>query len=268
MSTLPAGKQSKDKDKIKLTCEPAPGAAATRRCSSQRHLRPHPAPDLQPELRGERLPRFADARRRAMLLEAGASYGNLVNDVARTTPRPRPPAGSASTRRSQRDTSFMFHKLNGRPARRVVRRAHAARARQARPVPDRHHELWIEAGAPRPAGCPEPTDGGSREEDQHGSEPGAILTTRKRGICCGAPGSGPLPKDVERIQAIDARRGGRPRCSTSSPRSSSRAGEDIDDIHNKWVKFMLKMKRRCRRSWCSSGTTTSRPGSRRSRTPS
>ena len=35
-------------------------------------------------------------------------------------------------------------------------------------------------------------------------------------------------------------------------------------MHNKWIKFMVKTKTRCRRSSCSSGTTTSRPASPRS----
>ncbi len=69
----------------------------------QRHLRTHPAPDLQPELRGERVPRLEQSRP-ADRFSRPAPPTRRSSTSSRRTPRRRPSAGCASTPRTPAPT--------------------------------------------------------------------------------------------------------------------------------------------------------------------
>jgi hypothetical protein len=78
-------------------------------------------------------------------------------------------------------------------------------------------------------------------------------------------GFGALPRDVAllagrtRGEAADA-------VLDFTPKAFTPSGPDFATAVGKWIKYMWKARSPCRRSWCSSGTITSPPASRRSRT--
>ena len=128
---------------------------------------------------------------------------------------------------------------------------------------DRHHRSCGSRPAPRRrAGCPAPTErDATPRRRSHGGRERTADRLPTRGTCCAAPASAPTPKDVADAVDGDARAARRPtRCSTSAAKPFKPGGtRHRATSTTSGSSTCSRRKLRCRRSWCSSGTTTSRP---------
>jgi hypothetical protein len=140
ISTPIGGRLFKDKDKLKLTCDPAPaGCNPTFSGTFDR---------IQNQIFNQSCAlsgcHDSQTQQAGMILEVGASYGNIV-DVPATTPNV--PADWRRVLPGDSSRSFLFHKVTG-----DLDAGQGARMPFASPPLDQHLidiiQLWIDAGAP------------------------------------------------------------------------------------------------------------------------